>query len=87
MSAVELDIKQIEQLQQLGFGDVALTFRDIRNDGGLVQPADCSSPSTNFGDYGVWRVHDYLSERRRDVSRVYHYSYSDLDIVFSRLHV
>ena len=34
VSAVELDIKQIEQLQQLGFGDVALTFRDIRNDGG-----------------------------------------------------
>ena len=33
----------------------------------------------------IWRVHDYLSERRRDVSRVYHYSYSDLDIVFSRL--
>jgi hypothetical protein len=30
-------------------------------------------------------VPDYLSERRRDVSRVYHYSYSDLDIVFSRL--
>jgi hypothetical protein len=24
VSAVELDIKQIEQLQQLGFGDVAL---------------------------------------------------------------
>lgn len=33
----------------------------------------------------IWRVHDYLTERRRDVSRVYHFSYSDLDIVFSRL--
>ena len=33
----------------------------------------------------IWGVHDYLSENRRYVSRVYHYSYSDLDMVFSRL--
>ena len=33
----------------------------------------------------IWGIEEYLSERRRDVARVYHYSYSDLDIVLSRL--
>jgi len=43
--------------------------------------------STNFGDYGVWRVHDNLSVRRWDVSRVYQYSYSDLGHCVLAAHV
>ena len=31
----------------------------------------------------IWRVHDYLSERRRRVAAVYKYSYSDLLNVFA----
>ena len=33
----------------------------------------------------IWRVHDYLSERRRAVDRIYDYRYSVLLDVFSRL--
>ena len=34
---------------------------------------------------GVWRVHDYLSEKRREVDRKYDYRYSVLISVFGRL--
>ena len=33
----------------------------------------------------IWRVHDYLSEKRRDVDEKYSYRYSVLILVFSRL--
>jgi hypothetical protein len=33
----------------------------------------------------IWRVHDYLSEQRRIVDRIYDYRYSRLLDVFSRL--
>jgi Photoprotection regulator fluorescence recovery protein len=33
----------------------------------------------------IWRVHDYLSEKRRDVDDKYSYRYSVLILVFSRL--
>jgi hypothetical protein len=33
----------------------------------------------------IWRVHDYLSEQRRTVDRIYDYRYSVLLDVFSRL--
>jgi hypothetical protein len=33
----------------------------------------------------IWRVHDYLSEQRRDVDRKYDYRYSVLIQVFARL--
>jgi hypothetical protein len=33
----------------------------------------------------IWRVHDYLSEQRRTVDRIYDYRYSVLLNVFSRL--
>ena len=34
---------------------------------------------------GVWSVHDYLSEKRREVDRKYDYRYSVLISVFGRL--
>ena len=33
----------------------------------------------------IWRVQEYLSEQRRTVDRIYHYSYSGLILVFSIL--
>jgi len=33
----------------------------------------------------IWRVHDYLSERRKTVDRIYDYRYSVLHLVFARL--
>ena len=33
----------------------------------------------------IWRVHDYLSEKRREVDDKYDYRYSVLILVFSRL--
>lgn len=33
----------------------------------------------------IWRIHDYLSEHRRDVDRTYDYRYSMLPMVFARL--
>jgi hypothetical protein len=33
----------------------------------------------------IWRVQEYLSEQRRTVDRIYHYSYSALILVFSIL--
>ena len=33
----------------------------------------------------IWRVHDYLSEKRREVDRKYDYRYSVLISVFGRL--
>lgn len=33
----------------------------------------------------IWRVHDYLSEHRREVDRTYDYRYSRLPTVFARL--
>jgi hypothetical protein len=33
----------------------------------------------------IWRVHDYLSEHRRSVDRIYDYRYSVLHLVFARL--
>jgi hypothetical protein len=41
--------------------------------------ASASTPSD------IWRVHDYLSERRRTVDRIYDYRYSVLLLVFARL--
>ena len=35
----------------------------------------------------VWGVEAYLSDRRKTIDRTYHYSYSDLLAVFSRLTV
>jgi hypothetical protein len=40
---------------------------------------DDSDPSS------IWRIHDYLSEQRRDVDRKYDYRYSVLIEVFARL--
>jgi hypothetical protein len=36
-------------------------------------------------DRAVWRLHDYLSEKRRDVGQKYDYRYSVLMTVFTRL--
>ena len=36
-------------------------------------------------DRAVWRLHDYLSERRQDIDEKYDYRYSVLILVFSRL--
>jgi hypothetical protein len=33
----------------------------------------------------IWRIHDYLSEQRRDTDRRYDYRYSVLILVFARL--
>jgi hypothetical protein len=33
----------------------------------------------------IWSIHDYLTDRRRDVDRKYDYRYSELLIVFARL--
>ena len=33
----------------------------------------------------IWRVHDYLSEKRREVDEKYDYRYSVLILLFSRL--
>jgi len=33
----------------------------------------------------IWRLHDYLSEERRQVDRKYDYRYSKLDMVFGVL--
>src|SRR4029077_12056088 len=33
----------------------------------------------------IWRVQEYLSEKRKTVDRVYHYSYSGLILTFSIL--
>ena len=33
----------------------------------------------------IWRVHEYLSENRKTVDRIYQYRYSDLLLVFARL--
>jgi hypothetical protein len=33
----------------------------------------------------IWRVHDYLSAKRREVDEKYDYRYSVLTLVFSRL--
>jgi hypothetical protein len=41
--------------------------------------ASASTPSD------IWRVHDYLSERRRTVDQIYDYRYSVLLLVFARL--
>jgi len=48
--------------------------------------ADVEKMVMNLADPSdIWRVHDYLSERRRRVSAVYKYSYSDLLNVFAIL--
>jgi len=36
-------------------------------------------------DRTIWRLHDYLSEKRRDFDRKYDFRYSVLMLVFSRL--
>jgi hypothetical protein len=36
-------------------------------------------------DRTVWRVHDYLSEKRREIDQKYDYRYSVLMLVFPRL--
>ncbi len=36
-------------------------------------------------DRAVWRVHDYLSGKRREIDQKYDYRYSVLMLVFSRL--
>jgi hypothetical protein len=36
-------------------------------------------------DQAVWRLHDYLSQKRRDVAQKYDYRYSVLIFVFGRL--
>jgi hypothetical protein len=36
-------------------------------------------------DRAVWRVHDYLSGKRREIDQKYDYRYSALMLVFSRL--
>jgi len=33
----------------------------------------------------IWRVQEYLSEKRKTVDRIYHYSYSRLILIFSTL--
>jgi len=33
----------------------------------------------------IWRVQEYLSEQRKTVDRIYHYSYSGLILIFSIL--
>lgn len=33
----------------------------------------------------IWRIHDYLSEERRETDRKYDYRYSVLEMVFARL--
>lgn len=33
----------------------------------------------------IWRIHDYLSEERRETDRKYDYRYSKLDLVFGIL--
>ena len=33
----------------------------------------------------IWRIHDYLSEHRKSVNRIYDYRYSVLPLVFARL--
>jgi hypothetical protein len=33
----------------------------------------------------IWRIHDYLSDQRRETDRKYDYRYSVLDLVFARL--
>jgi len=33
----------------------------------------------------IWRVQEYLSEKRKTVDRIYHYSYSGLILIFSTL--
>ena len=33
----------------------------------------------------IWRVQEYLSEKRKTVDRIYHYSYSGLILIFSIL--
>jgi hypothetical protein len=40
---------------------------------------DCSDPLK------IWPVHDYLSEKRRDIDQKYDYRYSVLITVFARL--
>jgi hypothetical protein len=59
----------------------------------LAFERECASVKTDvekmmksFADPSdIWRVHDYLSERRRQVAAVYKYSYSDLLSVFALL--
>ncbi len=36
-------------------------------------------------DRAVWRLHDYLTEKRREIDQKYDYRYSVLLLVFSRL--
>jgi hypothetical protein len=36
-------------------------------------------------DRAIWRVHDYLSEKRREIDEKYDYRYSVLMLVFPRL--
>ena len=36
-------------------------------------------------DGAVWRLHDYLSEKRKEVDQKYDYRYSVLMLVFHRL--
>ena len=36
-------------------------------------------------DSTVWRLHDYLSEKRREIDEKYDYRYSVLVLVFHRL--
>lgn len=35
--------------------------------------------------FEVWRVHDYLSKKRREIDQKYDYRYSQLPLVFARL--
>jgi Photoprotection regulator fluorescence recovery protein len=35
--------------------------------------------------YVVWAIHDYLSERRREIDQKYDYRYSVLILIFARL--
>ena len=35
--------------------------------------------------HDIWRVHDYLSEKRREINQKYDYRYSMLMLVFGRL--
>ena len=36
-------------------------------------------------DFAIWELHDYLSEKRREIDRKYDYRYSVLLMVFARL--
>ena len=60
--------------------DLALEreLREIRRQAeGILQNSE--------DDRAVWRVHDYLSDKRREIDQKYDYRYSVLMLVFTRL--